>query len=179
MDLAKLKEKVKNLLSFLKAAPGKLIPQKTGPKAKNPKRKSRRSFDPAPIKKTGARLIGKIDIFLDPFLSRFPDEKRRPIMYGMGGLVVLLLILIISLAAHPGKPKATVQPAIAAGPFIPAEDLLLPAEPDFVPEFLLEREPRSSWSLEDIRPYWRSPGNPGHWRDEVKAAVDKIMEGVP
>ena len=152
MDPAGLKEKVKSLLSFYSTA----------------------------IKKTFARLIRRINTLMDPFLSRFPDDKRQPIIYGTAGLIVLVIILsVVLFAANVGKPKKNASPAMAAGPSVPAEDLFMPAEPDSLPEFLLEREPRSSWSLEDIRPYWRSPGNPEYWRDEVKTAVDEIMEGVP
>ena len=68
---------------------------------------------------------------------------------------------------------------MSSGPYIPPEELFIPTEPDFLPEFLLEREPRSSWSLDEIRPYWKNPGTPEFWQEEIKSAVDKLMEGVP
>ena len=111
-------------------------------------------------------------------LGRFPEEKRRPMLYGIGGLVVFFFILIIALAANSGKPRATAVPDMISGPQIPPEQLFFPAEPDFLPEFLLEREPRSFWTIEDIRPYWRNPGNPDLWREEINSAVDRLMEGV-
>jgi len=59
------------------------------------------------------------------------------------------------------------------------EELFIPAEPDFVPEFIFEREKRRFWSLEDIRPYWKAPDSNDRWTEEIKSAVDKLMEGIP
>ena len=117
---------------------------------------------------------------VDFFADRFPERKSRLMLFGFGGAAVLFLILIITiLAVNLGKPKESSVPDLAAGPVIPSEELFMPAEPDFLPKFLLQREPRSSWSLGDIRPYWKSPGDPEFWRGEIKSAVDKLMEGVP
>ena len=123
---------------------------------------------------------GRIDAFTDRFLHRLPEEKRKPVFYGLGGLVALFFILIIVfLAVGSGKSGKTASRAISAGPVIPQEDLFMPAEPGFLPAFLLERDPRHSWSVEDIRPYWKSPEKTGRWQEEIKSAVDKLMEGVP
>ena len=112
--------------------------------------------------------------------ARYPAEKRRPMLFILGGGALLFLVLIITvLALHSGGAKKNVPVNLAAGPSIPADDLFIPTEPDFLPKFLLEREPRRSWSLEDIRPYWKSPENPALWRGEIKSAVDKLMEAVP
>jgi len=117
---------------------------------------------------------------------RVPAGKRRPILIALGGLVIVLIILIISsvvLKTRGGKKDAFAD--IAAGPFIPVEELFIPGEPDFVPDFIPGREPRNSWTLEDIRPYWRNPGTAAEtryndlWRGEIKSAVDKLLEGVP
>ena len=145
---------------------------------------------------------GKINSYAERFthsfsLSRIPAEKRRPLFFAFGGLVVLFLILIFTiLAANSRGPKKSAPADISAGPTIPPGDLFIPGEPDFLPGLLLEREPRRSWTLEDIRPYWKNPveasgpassgesparreSPPDFWRGEVKSAVDKIMEGVP
>jgi hypothetical protein len=125
-------------------------------------------------------ILNNIHNYIDRLLARIPDEKRRPFLIGLGGIggfFLILLILILSIS--PGK-KTKVSPAIAAPAIvIPHEELFLPAEPNFVPEFLLEREPRRFWSMEDIRPYWKAPEISEHWKDEVKSAVDQLMEGVP
>lgn len=136
------------------------------------------------IEKIKIRLIPikKIPQYL---WDTFSVLKRKPIFFGLGAFIVFFVILLITvLAINAGKPKKNIPmahgtPIGAAGFSIPAEDLFLPAEPDYVPEFILEREPRSSWSAEDIRPYWRSPANSEYWRGEIKSAVDKLMEGVP
>ena len=128
-------------------------------------------------------LPGKIVFIADRFLGHFPAEKRRIILFAFGGSVALLLILVIStVVIHSGRPKKSAAVEVSAGPLlnIPPEDLFIPAEPDFLPGFLLEREPRHSWSIEDIHPYWKKPeGNPDLWREKIKSAVDKLMEDVP
>ena len=49
-------------------------------------------------------IAGKINAFADRFLHRFPEGKRKPVLYGLGGLTALFLILIIALlASNSGK----------------------------------------------------------------------------
>jgi len=106
--------------------------------------------------------------------------KQRPLQWGLGGFIVLFLILLVTaLAVNFSKPKTNTAPASAAALSIPSEELFIPAEPDFLPEFLLQREPRSYWSLEDIEPYWKTPSDSDLWREEIKSTVDKLMDGVP
>jgi len=57
--------------------------------------------------------------------------------------------------------------------------LFYPLEPDFLPGFLPEREMRRFWTLDDIRPYWKAPGNSPWWMEEITSTVDSLMEGVP
>jgi hypothetical protein len=161
MDVTGWTEKAKNLLGAIK-------------------KKAWGGFSFAAITEIIPRLIEKLTFLTNRLPGHIPEGKRRPVLFCLGGMLTLFIILAISvLAGTPGKPGKNEAPAMAAGPFIPAEDLFIPAEPDFVPKFLLEREPRSYWSVEDIRPYWKSPGTSEYWRGEVKSAVDKIMEGVP
>ena len=123
--------------------------------------------------KTFRTALGKIRIFLTAGKGRF-------MLFGFAGVIVLVLILIITAtAAHSGKPEKSAPVSITAGPAIPTEDLFVPGEPDFLPRFIPEREPRSSWSVEDISPYWRNPEKSDIWREEIKTAVDKLMEAVP
>ena len=124
----------------------------------------------------------------------FTPAKRRIILFVLGGVLALLFILLIAtLAVNSRRPKGNAVANMTAGPVIPSDELFIPSEPDFLPKFLPEREPRRSWSLEDIRPYWKNPGNPetsagvlqdpgspsDPWRREIKTAVDKLMEAVP
>ena len=169
-----LTEKFKNLLILIKNIPGNLrnTASHSGEapgsgKLENSKQGKRRN--------SGNR---KTINLVDSFLERFPEKMRKPIIFSLGGVVVLFIFLVIVIfTVHSVKPPKAVQ--MSAGPFIPVEDLFIPAEPDYVPEFILEREPRSSWSPEDIQSYWRSPGNSEYWREEITSAVDILMEGVP
>jgi len=64
---------------------------------------------------------------------------------------------------------------------IPADELFLPEEPDFLPGVLLDRERRSSWSEQDASEYWQDPLREGEekWRENVEAAIDELLERVP
>ena len=118
--------------------------------------------------------------FIDRFLDRIPEEKRRPVLIGLGGLLGLFLVLLIAaLALNSGKRQKSSPAAMTAGFTIPQEELFIPEEPDFIPEFLLVREPRRYWSLEDIRPFWRALEYDERWKEEITSAVDQLMEGVP
>ena len=125
-----------------------------------------------------------LSAFVDRFLDHVPEEKKRPMLIGLGGLLGLFLVLLIAaLALNSGKKQSRVRESssaiMAAGLNIPQEELFIPGEPDFIPEFLLVREPRRYWSLEDIRPFWKAPQYDMRWRDEITSAVDQLMEGVP
>jgi hypothetical protein len=125
------------------------------------------------LNKAGAALKN-----LEASLKVFLEGKKRLVLFAFGGLAVLLLVLLIAAIAFNSSEHENVPVNMTAGPYIPTEDLFIPAEPDFLPEYLLEREPRLFWSVEDIRPYWKNPGTPELWREEIKSAVDKLMEGV-
>ena len=131
-----------------------------------------------PYAKLAASLSAKINYFSDHFLSGFPENKRKPILFMLGGLLVLFVVLLIStLVLHTGKSKNGDTSERLAG--IPHEELFYPDEPNFIPDFLLEREPRRFWTAEDIQPYWRNPAYSEFWQEEIKTGVDKLMEGVP
>ena len=124
-------------------------------------------------------LIDRAHEFINDRLDRLPEEKKKPFLIGLGGLGALLLIILVIIIVKPGRGGQNSTSAMARSFVIPQEELFLPSEPDFVPEFLFERQPRNVWLLEDIRPYWISPEVSGFWRDEIKSAVDELMEGVP
>jgi hypothetical protein len=106
-------------------------------------------------------------------------SKKRLILFGLVGAAVLLFGLLITVIVRNARPEGTVVSNIASGLSIPSEDLFFPPEPDFLPEFLPEKEPRRFWTLDDIRQYWKAPGNSGWWMEEIKSTVDNLMEGVP
>ena len=131
------------------------------------------------FKDTLSEIKSLLISLFDRILQRIPEEKRRPITFGAAGALLFFVVIIIALSANSGRPERSATTEMATGPSIPIEELFLPAEPDFLPQFLLEREPRQFWTLEDIRPFWRNPGSPELWRREVHSAVDRLMEGVP
>ena len=135
------------------------------------------------IKNLVSGLAGEITSSIDKNLGRFPKAKRPFILLGIGGGIFILLIITV-LIVNSGKSKekasaAGSSQAMVGGSAIPVDELFMPGEPDYLPEYLLEREPRFSWSIEEIRPYWKSPENPELWRGEIKSAVDDLMKGVP
>ena len=105
--------------------------------------------------------------------------KKRLILFGLVGAVVLVFGIIITVIVINVRPKNTDAINISAGLSIPAEEFFYPSEPDFLPGFLPEREPRRFWTLDDIRQYWKVPGNSDWWMEGIISTVDSLMEGVP
>ena len=134
------------------------------------------------LKAFTSALTGKIRPLVGELLGNFSGKKQRLLLFALAGVAVLFLVLLVSaLALRSRRSTESVPSDISSGPriTIPPEELFLPAQPDSLPEYLLEREPRGFWSIEDIRPYWRNPAAPDIWQDEIKSAVDKLMEAVP
>ena len=106
--------------------------------------------------------------------------NRRYIFMGLGGLLLLLLVIII-ISINPGRTRDPGSRVANPDPSTlhTLDGLFYPGEPDFAPGFLIEREPRHSWSIIDISPYWRNPENHELWVREIILAIDKIMEGIP
>jgi len=168
MDLSGLKEKINGILESIRG-----IPKKAGG-----------FFDKTKEQKT--EVLKKTQFFsvlvtrLNNLLNLAGPDKRKPLLMGLGALAGIFLILVIVAGISSSKKRQTISPEAASeGLTIAAEDLFIPAEPDFIPEFIFEREKRRFWSLEDIRPYWKTPDPGDRWRDEIKSAVDKLMEGIP
>jgi hypothetical protein len=139
------------------------------------------------LKETIYKILDRFKEAFSALLTRTKDvinnvgpNKRKPLLIGIGALAVIFLILIIAAGISGSKKKRPASPdAVTGNLTIPTEELFIPAEPDFVPEFIFEREKRRFWSLEDIRPYWKIPDSSDRWREEIKSAVDKLMAGIP
>jgi hypothetical protein len=116
-----------------------------------------------------------------------PPGGRRFIFIGLGALLIpLFFVLIAALLvmnhnADAGPRTAADENRVFQGAPIPPEDLFLPAEPDFLPGVMLERERRQSWTAEDAEPHWRDPLKYGEepWRERVEAVIDELLEHVP
>jgi hypothetical protein len=131
---------------------------------------------PDRIKETFLVLVTR----LKDAINNIGPDKKKPLFIGLGALAVLFLILIIAAGISSLRKRRIASHDTVAGSLtIPMEDLFIPVEPDFVPEFIFGREKRRFWSLEDIRPYWKIPDSSGRWREEIKSAVDRLMEGIP
>jgi hypothetical protein len=94
---------------------------------------------------------------------------------------LLTLSVIASLKTNGGEEKK-IKPheSVMYAP-IPAEELFLPDEPDYIPGVLLQRDRRSSWTEEDASEYWQDPLKNGEeqWREKIEASIDEFMEQVP
>ena len=103
----------------------------------------------------------------------------------LGIIIVLLLVLTIVTHQRTKSQDTNVQSSYIDAPIqrerLPSEDFFLPYEPDFVPDVLLEREPRDSWTEEDARPFWTNPleGNEAMWRKRIESGIDSLLEHVP
>jgi hypothetical protein len=119
---------------------------------------------------------------LDALRNKLPADRRIVLTMAIGLPVVLLLFITGAVLL---SKDATVRPEIPASSIttrrIPAEDLFLPDEPDFVPGVILEREKRTQWTADDAMPWWQDPLKDGEqeWRDQIEKIVDEIMESVP
>ena len=136
----------------------------------------------------GSRVFSAVKGLIGRFTGRSNEDgqddrwvgKKRLILIGLGGATVLLFGLIITvIVVRVTRPRITGSSNVASGLSIPSEELFSPSEPDFLPGFLPERERRRFWSLDDIRQYWKAPGNSDWWMERIKTTVDSLMEGIP
>ena len=171
MDLSGVKETISGILEKIRGIPGKTGEFFAG-------------FNLTP--EINKDIFGKIKETFSGFVPRIKEtidhveeNKRKPLFIGFGALAVFFLTLIIAFGVLSSRKRKVISPdAAAAGVSISVEDMFIPPEPDFLPEFIFEREKRRFWSLEDIRQYWKVPDSSDRWREEIKSAVDKLMEGI-
>ena len=124
----------------------------------------------------------KILASTDKVLELIPPEKRQLSIIGFG-IIMLLIIFVIFIAMFgrggSGREQAR-EDVFFTTPLIPHDELFYPAEPDFVPRLLLEREPRGIWTAEDTIPFWQDPrqGLQEQWVEEASLIIDRFMEGI-
>jgi hypothetical protein len=120
---------------------------------------------------------------LDRLLDKIPADRRTVLTMVVAVPVVLLLVTIgvLLMSKEPTAKPATPSASGVVIRRIPAEELFIPEEPDFVPGVILEREKRMQWSVDDATPWWQDPLKDGEqeWRDQIEKTVDEIMESVP
>lgn len=136
------------------------------------------------IKKQGARGLRRVGGMLGALAARIPPARRLPVLMGLCVCMALALGVLITVLARGLNRRGESADGLA-GIFqplaIPPEDFFLPGEPDFLPEALLEREPREFWTVEDTRQFWTDPLDygPEAWGGGIRAAVDELLERVP
>jgi hypothetical protein len=126
----------------------------------------------------------RVQPIFDRFAEKLPPGKRHLVLFSIATFSVLLLVFVVFLVArggHESRIPATAETAAVRQGVILPDELFLPAEPDFVPGVLLEREERAIWTASDAAPLWQDPLKDGEepWRNRIEKAIDEIMESVP
>ena len=136
-----------------------------------------------------ADIIEKIKSLSSAFMELVKSNIRILIIIAAAILVIILLLLVLFVvtyispeskqADHAGYSGDTNNDIVREA--LPGEDFFLPYEPDFVPDALLEREPKDGWTEEDARPFWTDPleGNESFWRRRIESGIDSLLEHVP
>jgi hypothetical protein len=124
------------------------------------------------------RLIGKSRDFL--------QTRRKSVLICLTACAALLVLCVIAIVVNVRgnnsgtKSEMGLVEAFSPRP-IPPEEFFLPAEPDFLPETIPERERRESWTTEDALPFWTNPLDAGalDYTELMSKGVDDLMERVP
>ena len=111
------------------------------------------------------------------------NPKIMLIITGALGIIIVLLLVLAIVSRHKtGSPEQSAYSDTSIQrEKLPSDDFFLPYEPDFVPDVLLEKEPKGSWTEEDARPFWTNPldGNEAVWRKRIESGIDSLLEKVP
>jgi urea transporter len=127
-------------------------------------------------------VVGKIKDGFAAFAGFVTSHLKIALLVAAAVLFIILLLLVLAISSR--KPVTEeMRPAaapVSEQPFV-TQDFFLPYEPDFIPDVILEREPRDKWTEEDARPFWTDPmeGNEGVWRKRIETGIDAILEQVP
>jgi len=131
--------------------------------------------------------------FLEKVIGFFHDQFKRLSVSGKRRLALICttavsILLTISVFMSMGNSRKQEEFDEFGEPerrrinvAIPAEELFLPEEPDFIPGVLLERERRSSWTEVDAEEHWQDPLRLGehYWRVRIETAIDEFLERIP
>ncbi|MDR2403507.1 MAG: hypothetical protein LBD78_05710 [Spirochaetaceae bacterium] len=138
-----------------------------------------------PVRGLFDRAIAKLREFLPSVAElRGGRHKRGLIFLSVLVLALLVTFLVVVLVNRSSRrvsaPGDEISKTFQPSP-IPAEELFLPGEPDFLPGVVLERERREGWTAEDAAPFWTDPMNAGPegYVDSIRGVVDEMMERIP
>jgi len=123
-----------------------------------------------------------ISFFKTRYNKMTVEGKRRFALICTAVFAVILSFSVIRsyMASHSVK-KSDEPERIKISVPLPAEELFLPDEPDFLPGVLLGRERRSSWTEQDAEEFWQDPLREGEeqWRERIEASIDEFLERIP
>jgi len=108
------------------------------------------------------------------------QKRRFALVCAVVFSLVLSLFVIIPMINKddkiPGAPER-----ININLSIPAGELFLPEEPDFIPGILLMRDRKTSWTEEDAAEHWQNPLKHGEeqWREKIELSIDEFLELIP
>ncbi|MCL2804369.1 MAG: hypothetical protein FWD26_00315 [Treponema sp.] len=126
---------------------------------------------------------GKIIQSIQEFLQKLTAVQKQRLILVCTAVFALLLTLsvIISITGKDSTAEQTEPERTMINLPIPAGELFIPEEPDFLPQVLLQRERRTSWTDEDAAEHWQDPLKSGEeqWREKIEAEIDKFLERVP
>jgi len=117
------------------------------------------------------------------WLRRLSDEQRKRLALICTAVfaVILTISVLMSIERPEKEEKLPVSELFNRNIPVPAEELFLPGEPDYIPGVILERDKRSSWTEEDAKEFWQDPLRYGEeqWREKIEGAINEYMERVP
>ena len=119
---------------------------------------------------------------IQDWFRKLTDEQKRRLALVCTVVFALFLTLsvLISLAGRGrGLPDEHERVYIISP--IPAGELFIPDEPDFIPGVLLGRDRRESWTYEDAAEFWQDPLRSGEepWRERIESVINRFWESVP
>jgi hypothetical protein len=122
------------------------------------------------------------NIIKDKYQNLTAEGKKRLVYIGTGIFIfILTLSVLVSSGSHKKDDRDKEAERTITRIVIPADEIFLPDEPDFVPGVILEREQRIVWTEEDAASYWQDPLKHGEeqWRNKIETAIDTFLERVP
>ncbi|GHU75535.1 hypothetical protein FACS189461_1990 [Spirochaetia bacterium] len=143
------------------------------------------------IKRIAGGVFGEVltplrlaPLALRTLLGHIPRTVRLPLLCGSCLCLVIILGLLVNALTQDvrrGITEAAAVSGLSPEQDIPPEEYFLPAEPDFLPGILFERDKRESWTAADARSYWTDPleYGAGPWLETVQSTVDELLERVP
>ena len=108
------------------------------------------------------------------------QKRQLALVCAIAFSLILSLAVIVPMINKDDEIPAAPERINIISP-IPAGDLFLPDEPDFIPGILLTRDRRTSWTEEDAAEHWQNPLKQGEepWRKKIELSIDEFLERIP